>query len=181
MNIRYYDEHTEEFEAITLALKKDMEKIWGSILEKNGDTLDDETVYAHLFEELQYNFSPESFSELDPELTLNEENIAAFVAKSRHYKTAITVKSVPGKPYKWLKARIEPLSKAEGNNLIWIDSAAIEHIGAGMQFDDQYYLTVTTSSGKTYRVNDFLLPGRLLEHAQESLFRALNSTTGGYF
>lgn len=181
MNINYYDEHTEEFEAVTLALKKEMEKIWGNMLENDGDSLDDEAIYAQLFEELQYNFSPEYFSELNPAQTLNKEQIAAFVAKSRHYKMAITVKCVPGTPHKWIKARLEPLEDAKGKNLIWLDTAAIEHIGAGMQFNDQYYLTVTTRSGKTYRVNDFRLPGSLLEHAQQTLFRALNSTTGGYF
>ncbi|MGS3392694.1 hypothetical protein [Citrobacter portucalensis] len=55
------------------------------------------------------------------------------------------------------------------------------HIGAGQQFDDQYYLTVTTQTGQSYRVNELRLPGRLLEAAQDSLFRALDSTTGGYF
>lgn len=181
MDIKYYDEHSGEFDTITQALKKEMEKIWGSELEKNGDTLDDQAIYAELFEELQYNFSPQSFSELDPAQTLNEDQIAAFVARSRRYKTGITVKCVPGKPHRWLKGRIAPYENAEGNNLIWIDAAAIEHIGAGMQFDDQFYLSVTTRSGQTYRVNDFRLPGRLLESAHDTLFRALNSTTGGDF
>lgn len=181
MNIKYYDDHAAEFEAITLALKKQMETIWGESLKENGDTLDDEAVYAVLFEELQYNFSPQSFSELDPAQTLNEDQIAAFVARSRRYKTGITVKCVPGKPHKWLKACIAPYEKAEGTNLIWIDAAAIEHIGAVSQFEDQYYLSVTTRSGQTYRVNDFRLPGRLLESAHDTLFRALNSTTGGNF
>lgn len=181
MDIKYYDEHSGEFDTITQALKKEMEKIWGDSLKKNGDTLDDESVYGQLFEELQYNFSPESFSELDPAQTLNEDQIAAFVARSRRYKTGITVKCVPGKPHRWLKGRIEPFENAEGNNLIWIDVAAIEYIGAGMQFEDQYYLSVTTRSGQTYRVNDFRLPGRLLESAHDTLFRALNSTTGGDF
>ncbi|MEY8940639.1 hypothetical protein AB9K36_02420 [Klebsiella michiganensis] len=62
-----------------------------------------------------------------------------------------------------------------------IDTATIVHIGAGQQFDDQYYLTVTTQTGQSYRVNELRLPGRLLEAAQDSLFRALDSTTGGYF
>ena len=125
MNIKHYDDHTAEFEAITLALKKQMETIWGETLKENGDTLDDEAVYAACFEELQYNFSPQSFSELDPELTLTEDQIAAFVARSRRYQTGITGKCVPGRMHKWLKARIAPYEKAEGNHLIWIDAAAI--------------------------------------------------------
>lgn len=91
MDIHYYDEHQEEFEAVKLALKGKMERIWGAMLKESGD------------------------------------------------------------------------------------------IGAGQQFDDQYYLTVTTQTGQHYRVNDLRLPGRLLEAAQKTLFRALDSSTGGHF
>lgn len=45
----------------------------------------------------------------------------------------------------------------EGTNLCWIDTSNIVHIGADRQFDDQYYLTVTTQNGQSYRVNDVLL------------------------
>ena len=112
---------------------------------------------------------------------LDKDKIAAFVARTRGYKHGITIKCRPGRPQKWLKGRIKPLEDAEGTNLCWIDTATIVHIGAGQQFDDQYYLTVTTQTGQSYRVNELRLPGRLLEAAQDSLFRALDSTTGGYF
>lgn len=42
MDINYYDEHQEEFEAVKLALKGEMERIWGSMLKESGDSLDDE-------------------------------------------------------------------------------------------------------------------------------------------
>ena len=181
MDIHYYDDHSEEFEKVTQALKTEMETIWGSQLKDNGETIDNEKVYAELFEELQFNFSREFFSSLDPAQSLSDEQIAAFVAKSRRYKTGITTKCIPAKTQKWIKSRVEPLGNAKGTNLIWIDTAAIEHIGAGRQFNDQYYLTVTTRSGKTYRVNDFLLPGHLLNYSQEALLKALASVTGGEF
>ena len=38
MDINYYDEHQEEFEAVKLALKGEMERIWGSMLKESGDT-----------------------------------------------------------------------------------------------------------------------------------------------
>nr|HEK8519881.1 hypothetical protein [Escherichia coli] len=181
MDINYYDEHQEEFEAVKLALKGEMERIWGSMLKERGDNLDDEATYLDLFEELQYNFSPSSFSKLSPAQELDKDKIAAFVARTRGYKHGITIKCRPGRPQKWLKGRIKPLEDAEGTNLCWIDTATIVHIGAGQQFDDQYYLTVTTQTGQSYRVNELRLPGRLLEAAQDSLFRALDSTTGGNF
>ncbi|MEB4492259.1 hypothetical protein [Klebsiella pneumoniae] len=181
MDINYYDAHYEEFEAVTLALKRKMEEIWGSHLKSNGNSLDDEATYLSLFEELQYNFSPSTFSELTPTHELDKDKIAAFVARTRKYKYGITIKCRPGRALKWLKGRIEPLQDAEGTNLCWIDTATIVHIGAGQQFDDQYYLTVTTQTGQSYRVNEVRLPGRLLEAAQETLFRALDSTTGGNF
>ncbi|HEL7977816.1 TPA: hypothetical protein U0V61_004363 [Escherichia coli] len=181
MDINYYDEHQEEFEAVKQALKGKMEKIWGSMLKDSGDNLDDEATYLNLFEELQYTFSPSSFSELTPSQDLDEDKIAAFVARTRSYKHGITLKCRPGRQQKWLKGRIKPLEDAEGTNLCWIDTATIVHIGAGQQFDAQYYLTVTTLTGQSYRVNEFRLPGRLLEVAQESLFWALDSTTGGSF
>lgn len=181
MDINYYDEHQEEFEAVKLALKGEMERIWGSMLKESGDRLDDEATYLNLFEELQYTFSPSSFSKLTPSQDLDEDKIAAFVARTRGYKHGITIKCRPGRPQKWLKGRIKPLEDAEGTNLCWIDTATIVHIGAGQQFDDQYYLTVTTQTGQSYRVNELRLPGRLLEAAQDSLFRALDSTTGGNF
>ncbi len=112
---------------------------------------------------------------------LHQLKIAAFVARTRSYKHGITLKCRPGRQQKWLKGRIKPLEDAEGTNLCWIDTATIVHIGAGQQFDAQYYLTVTTLTGQSYRVNEFRLPGRLLEVAQESLFWALDSTTGGSF
>ncbi|EMX4921980.1 hypothetical protein AAG766_004799, partial [Escherichia coli] len=121
------------------------------------------------------------FSKLTPAQELDKDKIAAFVARTRGYKHGITIKCRPGRPQKWLKGRIKPLEDAEGTNLCWIDTATIVHIGAGQQFDDQYYLTVTTQTGQSYRVNELRLPGRLLEAAQDSLFRALDSTTGGYF
>ncbi|ECJ7800595.1 hypothetical protein C6232_20905 [Salmonella enterica] len=181
MDINYYDEHHEEFEAVKLALKGKMEDIWGLMLKERGDSLDDEATYMNLFEELQYTFSPSRFSELTPSQELDEDKIAAFVARTRGYKHGITIKCRPGRTLKWLKGRIKPLEDAEGSNLCWIDTATIVHIGAGQQFDDQYYLTVTTQTGQSYRVNDVRLPGRLLESAQETLFRALDSTTGGNF
>ncbi|WP_347085676.1 hypothetical protein [Escherichia coli] len=181
MDINYYDEHQEEFEAVKLALKGEMERIWGSMLKESGDSLDDEATYLNLFEELQYTFSPSSFSKLTPSQDLDEDKIAAFVAKTRDYKHGITIKSWPGRPQKWLKGRIKPLHPVEGTNLCWIDTSNIVHIGADRQFDDQYYLTVTTQNGQTYRVNDVLLPGRLLDAAHEALFRALDSSTGGNF
>lgn len=146
------------------------------MLKESGDSLDDEATYLNLFEELQYTFSPSSFSKLTPSQDLDEDKIAAFVARTRGYKHGITIKCRPG-----LKGRIKPLEDAEGTNLCWIDTATIVHIGAGQQFDDQYYLTVTTQTGQSYRVNELRLPGRLLEAAQDSLFRALDSTTGGNF
>lgn len=181
MNNNYYDDHQEEFEAVKQALKDEMERIWGSMLKESGDSLDDEATYLNLFEGLQFNFSPSSFRDLTPSQELDEDKIAAFVARTRGYKHGITINCQPGRPQKWLKGRIAPLENAEGNNLIWIDAAAIEHIGAEARFDDQYYLSVTTRSGQHYRVNDVLLPGRLLEAAQKTLFRALDSTTGGHF
>lgn len=181
MDINYYDEHQEEFEAVKLALRGEMERIWGSMLKERGDNLDDEATYLNLFEELQYNFSPSSFSKLTPAQELDKDKIAAFVARTRGYKHGITIKCLPGRPQKWLKGRIKPLEDAEGTNLCWIDTATIVHIGAGQQFDDQYYLTVTTQTGQSYRVNELRLPGRLLEAAQESLFRALDSTTAWSF
>ncbi|EEP7582278.1 TPA: hypothetical protein ACNBXP_004158 [Escherichia coli] len=182
MDINYYDEHQEEFEAVKLALKCEMERIWGSMLKESGDSLDDEATYLNLFEELQYTFSPSSFSKLTPSQDLDEDKIAAFVARTRGYKYGITIKARPGHLQKWLKGRIQPLEDAAGTNLCWIDTATIVHIGAGQQFDDQYYLTVTTKTGQSYRVNDVRLPGRLLEAAQETLlFRALDSSTGGNF
>lgn len=36
MDINYYDEHQEEFEAVKLALKGEMERIWGSMLKESG-------------------------------------------------------------------------------------------------------------------------------------------------
>lgn len=68
MDINYYDEHQEEFEAVKLALRGEMERIWGSMLKERGDNLDDEATYLNLFEELQYNFSPSSFSKLTPRM-----------------------------------------------------------------------------------------------------------------
>ncbi|MCD7091672.1 hypothetical protein [Klebsiella quasipneumoniae] len=181
MDIHYYDEHQEEFEAVKLALKGKMERIWGAMLKESGDSLDDEAMYLHLFEELQFTFSPSSFRELTPSQELDEDKIAAFVARTRGYKHGITINCQPGRPQKWLKGRIQPLEDAAGTNLCWIDTATIMHIGAGQQFDDQYYLTVTTQTGQNYRVNDLRLPGRLLEAAQKTLFRALDSSTGGHF
>ncbi len=77
MDINYYDEHQEEFEAVKLALKGEMERIWGSMLKESGDSLDDEATYLNLFEELQYTFSPSSFSKLTPSQDLDEDKIAA--------------------------------------------------------------------------------------------------------
>lgn len=36
MDINYYDEHQEEFEAVTLALKANLEEVWGSSLKIRG-------------------------------------------------------------------------------------------------------------------------------------------------
>ncbi|AWG15296.1 hypothetical protein C2861_26500 (plasmid) [Klebsiella pneumoniae] len=47
MDINYYDEHQEEFEAVKLALKGEMERIWGSMLKESGDSLDDEATYLN--------------------------------------------------------------------------------------------------------------------------------------
>ena len=92
MDINYYDEHQEEFEAVKLALKGEMERIWGSMLKESGDSLDDEATYLNLFEELQYTFSPSSFSKLTPSQDLDEDKIAAFVHRTRGYKHGITIK-----------------------------------------------------------------------------------------
>ncbi|HDT5858256.1 hypothetical protein [Escherichia coli] len=181
MDINYYDEHQEEFEAVKLALKGEMERIWGSMLKERGENLDDEATYLSLFEELQFNFSPSSFSKLTPSQELDEDKIAAFVARTRGYKYGITINCQPARPQKWLKGRIQPLEDAAGTNLCWIDITTIEHIGAGQQFDDQFFLTVSTQTGQSYRVNDLRLPGRLLNAAHEALFRALDSSTGGNF
>lgn len=117
MDINYYDEHQEEFEAVKLALKGEMERIWGSMLKESGDSLDDEATYLNLFEELQYTFSPSSFSKLTPSQDLDEDKIAAFVARTRGYKYGITIKARPGHLQKWLKGRIQPLEDAAGTNL----------------------------------------------------------------
>lgn len=151
------------------------------MLKESGDSLDDEATYLSLFEELQFTFSPSRFRELTPSQELDEDKIAAFVARTRGYKYGITINCQPARPQKWLKGRIQPLEDAAGTNLCWIDTSNIVHIGADRQFDDQYYLTVTTQNGQTYRVNDVLLPGRLLDAAHEALFRALDSSTGGNF
>lgn len=62
------------------------------MLKDSGDSLDDEATYLNLFEELQYTFSPSSFSELTPSQVLDEDKIAAFVARTRGYKHGITIK-----------------------------------------------------------------------------------------
>lgn len=36
MDINYYDKHQEEFEAVTLALKANLEEVWGSSLKIRG-------------------------------------------------------------------------------------------------------------------------------------------------
>ncbi|WP_339366584.1 hypothetical protein, partial [Klebsiella pneumoniae] len=146
-----------------------------------GESLDDQVTYMKLFEELQYNLNPYYFKENTSAKEMDEDKVAAFVARTRDYKHGITIKSWPGRPQKWLKGRIKPLHPVEGTNLCWIDTSNIVHIGADRQFDDQYYLTVTTQNGQSYRVNDVLLPGRLLDAAHEALFRALDSSTGGNF
>ncbi|HIH4935823.1 TPA: hypothetical protein ACYSB6_005215 [Klebsiella pneumoniae] len=181
MDINYYDKHQEEFEAVTLALKANLEEVWGSSLKNQGESLDDQVTYMKLFEELQYNLNPYYFKENTSAKEMDEDKVAAFVARTRDYKHGITIKSWPGRPQKWLKGRIKPLHPVEGTNLCWIDTSNIVHIGADRQFDDQYYLTVTTQNGQSYRVNDVLLPGRLLDAAHEALFRALDSSTGANF
>ncbi|PQQ39483.1 hypothetical protein C6H65_19660 [Photorhabdus luminescens] len=181
MNIRYFDKHTDEFDAITQALKGEMERIWGEYMKEQGESLDNRAVYLGCFEELQYNFSPESFAKLNPAQVLDKDKIAAFVARTRDYQHGITIQALPGCPQKWLKARIKPLEPAEGINLCWIDTARIVTTGAGQQFNDQFYLTVTADDGNTYRVSDVRLPGRLLNNAHEKLFKAMASTNGGTF
>ena len=38
MDINYYDKHQEEFEAVTLALKANLEEVWGSSLKNQGES-----------------------------------------------------------------------------------------------------------------------------------------------
>ncbi|HGL4646124.1 TPA: hypothetical protein ACKFAT_004472 [Enterobacter hormaechei] len=45
MDINYYDKHQEEFEAVTLALKANLEEVWGSSLKNQGESLDDQVTY----------------------------------------------------------------------------------------------------------------------------------------
>lgn len=162
MDINYYDEHQEEFEVVTQSLKVKMEAMFITYLKDKEKGLNDEATYRRLFEELQYNFTPSFFSDLTPSQDLDKDKIAAFMARTRGYKHGITIKSLPGRPQKWLKGRIDPFHPAEGTSLCWIDTAAIVHIGAGcQQLSDQYYLTVTTQSGQNYRVNELNLSGLL--------------------
>lgn len=42
MDINYYDKHQEKFEVVKLALKGKMDDIWGSILKKSGNNLDND-------------------------------------------------------------------------------------------------------------------------------------------
>ncbi len=109
MDINYYDKHQEEFEAVTLALKANLEEVWGSSLKNQGESLDDQVTYMKLFEELQYNLNPYYFKENTSAKEMDEDKVAAFVARTRDYKHGITIKSWPGRPQKWLKGRIKPL------------------------------------------------------------------------
>lgn len=56
MDINYYDEHQEEFEAVTLALKANLEEVWGSSLKIQGKSLDDQVTYMKLFSCVNYKY-----------------------------------------------------------------------------------------------------------------------------
>ncbi|WP_263305039.1 hypothetical protein [Klebsiella pneumoniae] len=90
MDINYYDKHQEEFEAVTLALKANLEEVWGSSLKNQGESLDDQVTYMKLFEELQYNLNPYYFKENTSAKEMDEDKVAAFVARTRDYKHGIT-------------------------------------------------------------------------------------------
>lgn len=184
MNIHYYDQHPEEFKIITDALKGKMEKIWGDNLKETNQSLDNHEVYLELFEELQYTLRPSSFAELDDPQELDDSRIAAFVAKTRDYKYGILAKRVgptPDSSRTWICGRVEPLQDMKADNICWIDAARVVTTGAGQQFNDQLYLTVTTDDGKAYRVSDYRIPGRLMADAHEALFNALATIDGGKF
>lgn len=134
MDINYYDKHQEEFEAVTLALKANLEEVWGSSLKNQGESLDDQVTYMKLFEELQYNLNPYYFKENTSAKEMDEDKVAAFVARTRDYKHGITIKSWPGRPQKWLKGRIKPLHPVEGTNLCWIDTSFKSQRGADYPF-----------------------------------------------
>ena len=52
-------------------------------------------IFEHFLciKELQYTYSPSSFSELTPSQDLDEDKIAAFVARTRGYKYGYLTKS----------------------------------------------------------------------------------------
>ena len=52
MSNLYYDEHQEEFEAITAALKAEMISIFGESIEKNQHDLNNPEHYSVYFEEM---------------------------------------------------------------------------------------------------------------------------------
>lgn len=171
MSNLYYDEHQEEFEAVTAALKAEMIRIFGESIEKSQHDLNNPEHYSIYFEEMQYTFHPESLNKLDPSLALDKLKVAAFVAKSRQYKSGIFTRNHEDR--RWIRALVKPFEGTDAKNICWIDVASVTQFGSESRFDDQLYLTVTTTGGKIYRVSEYLLPTLLIEDGYTELLNAL--------
>ncbi|WP_312042959.1 hypothetical protein [Erwinia sp.] len=160
-----------DFNSMLTIVKSEMDRIFGSILEKNGKNLDDKDDFKEYFEDYQRVMTEESFKQLhfqhNIELEVTSEMIAEFILKIRNGSFGFD--AFWSGPKLWVKAK--PVEHSHGTNTCLIDSDSIERIEDRWQGLDRVDIFVTTRNGVCYKVNEYSIPKL---HANNALIEFMN-------
>lgn len=169
-----YFSHLKEsdFNSMLTIVKSEMDRIFGSILEKNGKSLDDKDDFKEYFEDYQQVMTEESFKQLhfqhNVELEVTSEMIAEFILKIRNGSFGFDTFCSGSKL--WVKAN--PVEHSHGTNACLIDSDSIERIEDRDQGLGRVDIFVTTRNGGCYKVNEHSIPKL---HANNALIEFMNA------
>lgn len=174
MNITYYTFNEDEYRDIKEVVKSEMQRIWGDLLDRNNESLEDDTVFLIYFEEYQPLITGSSLAEdlkkASVNVPMDKEKAAAFIYKVRNAKYPFEVKKSAAK--KWLECYTDPTN--ELSSLVWIDVESIDEINISTPWSEKAVINISTAKGKPFRASKYSIPDLLVESALQELIAVIS-------
>ncbi|EPJ2775204.1 hypothetical protein ACTHEV_005163 [Klebsiella pneumoniae] len=174
MDITYYNFHEDEYRSIKEFVKNEMQRIWGDLLDRSNESLEDDKVFLNYFEEYQPLITGDALADdlkkASINVQMNKEKVAAFIYKVRNGKYPFEVKKSSAK--KWLECYSDPTNELA--SLVWIDVESIDEISISTTWSEKSVINISTAKGKLFRASKYSIPDLLIENALLELIAVIS-------
>ncbi|MCG7391156.1 hypothetical protein [Pantoea sp. ACRSB] len=174
MDITYYTFKEDEYRAVREVVKNEMQRIWGDLLDRSNESLEDDKVFLSYFEEYQPLITGDTLADdlkkASVNVPMNKEKVAAFIYKARNGKYPFEVKKSETK--KWLECYSD--STNELSSLVWVDVESIDEISISTLWSEKSAINISTVKGKLFRASKYSIPDLLIENALLELIAVIS-------